>query len=311
MAKDQAIAELERAVRVGPAPSAVVDIDATRAFVAVLVGGGVSAAAREIGRTPAAVSMQLKKLEETLGAQLFERSARGMTPTPDGRRFEEYARRLLNAHAAALDAFRGPELSGEVRIGLVDEFGDLRLSRMLADFAETHPHMCVPVTIASTRDLGLQLDTGELDLAILVPGGDTPWREGDEMIHSEPLLWVGRQGGSAYLRDPLPVAMARQGCAWRRAAVEALEKHDVRYRVAYNSNSYAGQLAAVTADLAVSLAPASAVQSGFVVLGAGVGSGEGLPEIGECQVALRYAKDARRRPEAAALGASITCAFAG
>ncbi len=289
----------------GPAPSAVVDIDAARAFLAVVKAGGVTAAAREVGRTPAAVSMQLKKLEETLGVLLFERGPRGMTLTADGRRFEEHARHLMAAHRAALDAFRAPALTGHVRIGLVDEFGDLRLSRLLADFAESHPDVCVSVTLSSTFDLCGPIDAGEIDLAVLVPGGDTPWREGDEIVYSEPLVWVGLRGGSAPTRDPLPVAMARHGCSWRRLAIDSLERRGVRYRVAYASNSYAGQLAAVSADLAISLAPASAMKPGFVVLGAA----EGLPPVGDCQIALRYAEEARERPEVAALGAALACAY--
>lgn len=291
----------------GPSAAAIVDIDAARAFLAVVKNGGVTAAARDVGRTPAALSMQLKKLEETLEAQLFERSVRGMRLTPDGRRFEEHARALMTAHQAALDAFRGPSLTGHVRIGLVDEFGDLRLSQLLGAFAETHPDVCVTVELATSFDIAARLAADALDLGVLVPGGDAPWMERDQLLYEEPLVWVGLKGGAAARRSPIPLAAARQGCAWRRMALDGLDRAGVDYRVAYASNNPAGQLAAVSADLAISLTPQSTIKPGLVVLGAG----DGLPEVGACRVALRYAEGADARPEVAAIGAALEHAFVG
>ncbi|MCI4664379.1 MAG: LysR family transcriptional regulator [Neomegalonema sp.] len=289
----------------GPSAAAVVDIDATRAFLAVARRGGLTAAATEVGRTPAALSMQLKKLEEVLGATLFERGPRGMTLTSDGVRFEEHARKIMAAHNAALSAFRAEPLSGHVRVGAIDEYGERRLSQLLAEFADAQPEVCVSVVISSSIGLSNMLDAGELDLAMLAPGGDCLWREDDALIYNEPLVWIGKQGGLAASRSPVPVAIARVGCAWRRMAIDALDAAKIDYRIAYASNTYAGLLAAVAADLAVSPAPASALRPGFTILGAQ----SHLPELGECRIALRYAPSAQEQPETAALGAMLTNSF--
>ena len=89
--------------------------------------------------------MQIKKLEQTIGRTLFERLRRGMALNANGERLLAYARRMVDLHRETLDAFRAPELSGEVNIGTIDDFAGVRLSEMLAAFARSHPRITVNV----------------------------------------------------------------------------------------------------------------------------------------------------------------------
>ena len=57
-----------------PAPAATLHIDVLKTLMAIAETGSVTAAAARVARSPGAVSMQIKKLEETLGRSLFERS---------------------------------------------------------------------------------------------------------------------------------------------------------------------------------------------------------------------------------------------
>ncbi|HAB09977.1 MAG TPA: LysR family transcriptional regulator, partial [Alcanivorax sp.] len=97
-----------------------------------------------------------------------------------------------------------------------------------------------------------------------------------------PLVWAGRDGGVAVQRSPLPLSLANHGCAWREMALGALDKAEISYRVAYNSEHCAGQEAAMLADLAVAPFPASLVQPPLRVLG----PENGLPALGDYQIAL-------------------------
>lgn len=270
---------------VEPAPSAAatLDIDVLKTLVAIAESGSVTAAAARVGRSPGAVSMQLKKLEETLGRPLFARSRQGMTPNADGERLLTYARRIIALNREALDSFRAPELSGEIRIGTVEFGGMRRLSPVLADFARSHPRVMVDVVMGSSAQLAAQLDEGRLDLAVLAPGYTVAWRGTDHVLMEEPLIWVCREGGLAAQARPLPLAMSAIGCGWRRAALEALEQAGIPYRVAYTSEFYEAHKAAVHADIAVGLLPRSRMEPGLVP----VRGAEGLPEVGPCRIALR------------------------
>ncbi|HUS56038.1 MAG TPA: LysR family transcriptional regulator [Thermohalobaculum sp.] len=266
-----------------PAAAATLDIDVLRTLVAIAETGSVTAAAARVARSPGAVSMQIKKLEETLGRSLFERSRQGMALSADGELLLSFARRMVELHREALDAFRAPELSGEVRIGTIDDFGVVRLSEVMAAFARSHPRVTVNIDMGPSAALGPKLDSGDLDLAVLTPGCAIPWRPTDQVLHEEQLVWVGRDGGHAVRCRPLPVALSATGCAWRNAAVEALERVGMRYRVAYTSEFYEGQKAALQADLAIAPLPRSLISQGLVQ----IRPAEGLPGIGTCRIALR------------------------
>lgn len=277
------------AASTGPSPSATLSVEALRCFLAILDHGGVAAAAERVGRSPAAVSMQLKKLEETIGAPLFRREPRRMVPTPHGDRLIGHARRLIAAHADALDAFRRRDLTGAVRLGVNHDVGPLRIAEILARFAATHPEVTVSVEMAPSARLAALCDDGALDLCVLSPGGGAGWRPEDRVIWEDQLAWIGAAGGDAHRRDPLPIAMASQGCAWRAMAIEALGKSERPWRAAYVSDSSAANLAAAAADLAVAIAPRAFVAESDALT---LVSDAALPKLGRSRLALRIASGA-------------------
>lgn len=271
-----------------PAPSATLDIDVLRSVVAIAEGGSIAAAAVRVGRTPAAVSMQIKKLEEMLGRSLFERSHAGMAPTAEGERLLDYARRMIELNRAAMQAFSAPELSGTVRVGLTDSMGGARLADVLAGFARSHPKVTVDVSMDVTARLAPGLDAGRLDLVTFTPGGAYPLRDGDLVLDEQPLVWIGREGGRAVRCRPMPLAVANEGCAWRKLAAEAIRDARLDVRIAYVSDQDRGQLAAVQSDLAVAPLPRCYLGPGLVELGAR----EGFPPLGVCRIGLRVAETA-------------------
>jgi len=105
---------------------------------------------------------------------------------------------------------------------------------------------------------------------------------------TEPIVWAGAKGGSAHLREPLPVSLWEEGCAWRAGALEALGREGRNYRIAYMSAHTAGQRAAIMADLAVAPLPKSFLGDDMVSLGAK----DGMPEIGTYNLAMVVAPDA-------------------
>ncbi|MBK0401100.1 LysR family transcriptional regulator [Limibaculum sp. M0105] len=288
-----------------PSPAASLDIDVLRSFAAIADTGTITLAAPRVGRTPAALSMQLRKLEDTLGHVLFERLPGGMRLTAAGERLMPHARRLIEAERAALDAFRAPDLEGEVSVGIIDDVAGVCLTQVLAGFAKSHPRVLVNVTMGPSLDLAPKLDRGEIDLAVMTPGCAVKWRTTDRTLYEEPLVWVGREGGSAWRQRPLPLAIAAQGCAWRRQALDALDQAGIEWRVAYISEFYTAQRAAVAADLAVAPMPRSLVEPGFVRLGAS----ERLPDPGSARFALRVSSDAEPDGCIAALAARIAETF--
>src|SRR5699024_5603434 len=188
-----------------------------------------------------------------------------------------YGRRLLRLNEEAVSRFLTPSLEGKVRVGTPDDVGTRILPHALARLARSHPAVQVEVVTGRSADLLARQGEDVLDLVLVTVGEqDTPPDLG-EIVHSEPLGWAGLRGGVAYQREPLPLAVARHGCAWRTMALAALDHAGIDYRVAYMSEHCAGQEAALVADLAVAPFPASLIHDPLQALD----EEAGFPPLGE------------------------------
>lgn len=258
----------------------LLDSEVLRTFVTIAESGSFTRAAQQLFRTPSALSMQIKRLEETLGQTLFVREARHVRLTAEGEVLLGYGRRLLKLNAEAVNQFLAPTLEGRVGLGITDDVVGRILPTVLAQFARSHPAVQVDVVVGRSKDLLARLDEGELDLALVMAGEPGQTARG-EVVHSEPLVWAGREDGVAAQRTPLPVTLAQQGCAWRRIALNALDHAGINYRIAYSCDHCAGQEAAMLADLAVTAFPKSLIRPPLKRL-----NNELLPTLGDYQVAL-------------------------
>ncbi|GBD44937.1 HTH-type transcriptional regulator GltR [bacterium HR40] len=257
----------------------LLDPELLRSFVAMADHGSLSAAASRVGRSQSALSMQMQRLEETVGRTLFRRRGRGLELTADGLLLLEHARRILRVHAEALAAFADDPLSGDVRIGAPDDYASSFLPRILARFAESHPRVRVELVCEPSPQLLPRLAAGSLDLALITRGSGE--REG-ELLHREPVVWVGSARHEVHLEDPLPLACFAADCCFRRAATERLTAIGRRYRIAYTSLSVAGIYAALDAGLAIAPVTANTLRPGFRILG----EREGLPPLPPAEILL-------------------------
>lgn len=278
------------------------DPDLLRSFVLIAEGGSFTRAAQVVGRTQSAVSMQIRRLEETLGKPLLHRGARGVEPTPHGVWLLERARRLLAMHDEILASFRSPEVAGSVRLGSPDEYALRWLPGILAGFAESHPAVEVEVVCAPSNELADRLVRGDVDLTLLSGGNEPPGMVGRTLWRGG-LLWIGSARHATHRRTPLPLALAQTRCVWRRAATAALDAAGIAWRTAYVSASQAGTLAPTLAGLAVTVGMAGPLPAGLRPLGAE----EGLPDLPEFTIELLSGPE--RTPMSEALAQHIEESF--
>lgn len=231
------------------------NLDTLRSFVAICETGSFRQAAVRVNRSPSAVSLQIGKLEELLDAQLLHRDARSVVLTEQGEVLLGIARRLLGISDEAMTLFHGSPLTGRLRLAAPHDLGVTLVPGLLRRLADTHPGIVVEVRLDTTETVQRQLTEGETNLALFNDVGASPIRAQD--LFSERLAWLMRDGGRAVERDPLPLAVAEVGCAWRDASLRALQAAERPYRVAYSSDTSMGQVAALRADLAVAALPGS------------------------------------------------------
>jgi DNA-binding transcriptional LysR family regulator len=270
------------------APHAPVDIDLLRTFLAIAETRSFSKAAERVFRTPSAVSMQVKKLEDLLGVSVFTRDSRSVALTAEGELLVGYARRILALSNEMMARFVMPDVQGTVRLGAADDHGERLLPQVLTRFAETHPNVAVDVVIENSDQLLPRYDRGDLDVVIFTARPQSALPADGVVLIEEQLVWAGLKGGCAWEREPLPVSMWEEGCSWRANAVEALGEMGRNFRIAYMSAHTAGQRAALMSDLAIAPLPASCVRPPLICLG----KKQGLPPLGTYQSRMRFRHDA-------------------
>jgi DNA-binding transcriptional LysR family regulator len=143
-------------------------------FVAVAEHGSVSQAAHVLSISQSAVTEAVKELEADLGLRLFDRHARGLTPTLRGHQFLRHAKAILGEVAgarAALAADR-PSLSGQLQLGVTSLMAGYVISDLLARFRRANPDVTVTAVEDTAEYLEHLLIGGELDVAVMVMGGE-------------------------------------------------------------------------------------------------------------------------------------------
>src|SRR3954452_7784795 len=275
----------------------LLDIEQLRTFVAIADTGSFTRAADVVHKTQSAVSMQMKRLEERLGRAIFERDGRLSKLTDEGERLLDYARRIVRLNSECMASFNEHELTGRVRLGLPDDYADRYLPEILARFSRSTPKAEVTVVCEPSHNLIERVQHSDLDLAIIT---HVDRRGPSEIVRIEQLLWVTSARHSIHEETPLPLALGRPTCDWRQSATEALEGIGRRFRVLFVSWHSTPVGAAVTAGLAVSVLPESAIRSGMRI----IGPAEGFPALPSCKIGLVRGRR-EENPLADALAAQI------
>lgn len=161
-----------------------------RTLQAVARTGSFAAAADKTALTQAAVSLQMRGLEEALGRQLFDRRARQVAFTREGREVCAKVDRILDL-IDDLPAHAGDTIRGSVIIGaVVSVIGALSLA--VADLKTRHPELEVRLTSARSKELAQMVEAGDVDFAVVVGGADGAPHEALAWtpLYEEPLMLV-------------------------------------------------------------------------------------------------------------------------
>jgi DNA-binding transcriptional LysR family regulator len=264
------------------------DLAALRSFVTVADVGGVTRAAGFLNLTQSAVSMQIKRLEESLGLPLFLRAARKLALSPEGEQLLSYGRRMLALNDEALSRFSTSACSGAIRLGVPHDVVYPAIPGILRRMAQTYPMVQLNLVSSFTILLKDGFARGEYD--VILTTEDHP-DAGAEVLSSRPLIWVGAPGGNAWQRRPLRLGF-KDTCIFRVQAQAALDAAGISWDLATGGESEQAVEATVAADLAITARLAGSLPDGTEPI-----SGDNqLPPLGQMRLALYRAN--RRKDEA-------------
>ena len=221
-------------------------LDSLRTLVATQDLGGFGRASERLLRTPSAISLQMKRLQEEIGVALFRKQGRKMILTEQGEIALRYARRVLELNDEMIDTLRGSSLAGVVRIGFGQDFTGNVLPLVIARFNALYPLVKLEVTVDLGQVLLQAIDSGDLDLALTLGGAQ---KRTAQLLSELPLHWIASPSFRNQVKQPLPLALFNPPCGCQTPGLEALESAGRSWRVAMTSPSLTGVWAAVSAGL--------------------------------------------------------------
>jgi DNA-binding transcriptional LysR family regulator len=267
-----------------------VPTDLLRAFVTVAETQNFTRAGEVLFRTQAAVSMQIRRLEEQLSSALFERDSRGTSLTDQGKFLLSYAKRILQLNDELLESLELGRAARLIRFGAPDDYATLLLPKVLRIFSETFPAIQVEIVCAPSIDLLQEMKQQHLDLVLTVTR-PSPVLKG--FTSRQPLFWVGAADDAAHKQDPLPLALFPHGCACRELALEALGAAGRPWNVVLTSSANSAIIGAVMAGMAVTAMESCLIGPGLRRLS----QEDGVPPLGEVEIALHFEPDAPKAVE--------------
>jgi DNA-binding transcriptional LysR family regulator len=214
----------------------LVNISQLRAFIAVVEEGSFSSAARTLGVSQPAVTMQVRGLESDVGATLLDRRYRGVDLTEAGRSLLPHALAVLKELEIAqdeLDAMSGT-VTGPVTVAASTTPGQYVLPNLLGDFLKANPEVTVTIAVHDTAEVVDIVESGGAQLGMvgaMVRGARATLEElgTDELMVIAPRDsgLIGRPGLTASDLAGEAFIMREQGSGTRQVAESALRAHGV------------------------------------------------------------------------------------
>jgi DNA-binding transcriptional LysR family regulator len=250
-----------------------------RAFLTVAEVGTVNGAALSLNRTQAAVSMQIRKLEDLLGGELFERSSKGLELTTNGVLLVPYAREILRLNSEIGKRLNGKTIEGRVRLGVVEDFAATRLIDILKAFRDQNPKVDIDIIVEPNKRLAAMFENEKLDIAVC---DTTRLNRKPTLVWFERLFWVVRSDMVISTQVPLPIIMFEESCPWRTLALKALAGHDMQWNIVCEASTLVAMATAVRVGIGIGPMIAATIPEDCRILD----HVAGLPEPVEISIGL-------------------------
>jgi DNA-binding transcriptional LysR family regulator len=238
----------------------LIDNDLLHVFLTVALCGGFTSAAQALHRTQAAVSLQVKRLEEIVQARLLRRSSRGIELTPKGEILYVYAQKMLAINEEAMLRLHSQEIAGPVRIGAYHHFATAVLPDILAEFAQLYPKVWVELHVGLAMTMPNHLG-GEFDIVV---GLEDRAMSNAVTLKRENVSWYTSCAHAQHLREPIPIAVLADGSLFRRWAIDSLSGQGRAWHIALVCTSAPAIEAAVAAGLALGVLKEGTVNSRLI-----------------------------------------------
>ncbi len=256
--------------------------DLLRSFITVSDLGGYTRAGKVLNRSQPAISLQMRRLEELVDAQLITHDGRQLKLTEAGEILSAYARQMLHLNDDAVGHFRPTDISGTIRIGLPTDYAVAYLQEAVARFALKHGGAKLEILCDLSANLLDGLNGNQIDIVVALVSEDKK----QYLVHAweERPVWVVGRSSKVDQVSPLPLVGHFENCEYRKRMTAALKNHDMQWRHVYTSPDISGVQDAVEIGLGLTALTRATLTGKMRVLD----GSDGFPELEKIRIGIFY-----------------------
>lgn len=253
-------------------------------FIAIADTKSFSVASQIVGRTQPAVSLQIKKLEEQVGCELFKRSGNKVHLTRRGEIFLQYASSMIKSQLELQSILLNQNLQNlKIRIGLPEDIAAIYLSDILKSLHTLYPDIDLEINCDLTLNLIKAFNNNQYDIAIIKNDEELSAIYPHNLeVWNEPLLWVSHE--SYMMKDSISLIVSPEPCIYRVKTINILSKHNIPWKVQYTTHSLAGKIAALTAGFGICTLPSRILANHKSLIN--VEQKFGLPKLSDFRISI-------------------------
>jgi len=256
-----------------------IELKLLRSFTAIYERESISRAAEQLLCTQAAMSMRLKMLEQEVGGHLFHRQHHRLEPTALGSEFYAKALTLLSTYDELISKTRSRALIHKVRIGMPDDYALGIFSDVISNIRKDIADFDLEIVCDLSANLVAALQRQDLDIALATLAA--PPSSARFMIEAK-LNWVFHPEFKRTVDSPVALSAYPEGCVFRKAMIASLEANLIPWRVASQSKSRSGVIAAVRAGAAITVMAQGTAPPDLMA----AGESHGLPKLDNIPIYL-------------------------
>ncbi|WP_082706918.1 LysR family transcriptional regulator [Pseudomonas sp. EpS/L25] len=256
------------------------DIQALRVFIKISELRSFTRAAEALYVTQPAISQQIRRLEESLEAQLFIRDNKQALLTLEGEKLLKYAREIVTSNDKIGEIFGEKPIKQTVTIGMPEHFCEQVLPQIISGMASLLPSIQLIVKVARSVFLSELVNDGKVDVGLII---DEMEHMPETIWHSLAVTWFSSENLSLTQEGHIPLALFKAPCGFRSLAIRKLEESGIRWQCAYESEDLISLRSAVQAGVGITVLPDLSDSKGLRKLD----NSETLPQLPKFAVGLK------------------------
>ncbi len=257
-------------------------IDLLRTLITISEVGGHTRAAKLLGRTQPAISLQIKRLDELLGVKLLTQSGQKTVLSDDGQQLAVYARQILRLNDEAVAQFASEAANSSLRIGLPTDFSTAFLQNAILNFGQQHKGTDLKIHCALSANLLDELHRAEHDVIIALHSDEDNQYLSHQWIQQP--VWACAEKFELKTDQPVPIIAHYEGCPYRERMTSVLSRERRQWNIVFSAPGIAELQGAVLSSFGVTALTEKTLLKGIKILT----ENEGFPALPAIHVGIFY-----------------------